>query len=205
MQLGGWILILNTDHNISERLQNRSSNAIDDLIVWYQPLLREMADRQLDGVLRQKVGVSDVVQEACTDVVRGFPSLKAVNRGQFCAYLRTVMHNTLEDVRRRFKRTEKRQVAQEVSLTSPQVAGKCRDKDTQPIEKLITDETFQQLRKALGKLPRELQRLLRWRFRKEMTYKEIGQRLNRSEDDVRMLIKRCLARIRPEIFPDGSA
>lgn len=196
---------MNADKNVSERLKNRTSHAIDDLIVWYEPLLREMADRQLDVGLRRKVAVSDIVQEACTDVVRGFASLKAVNRGQFYAYLRTVMHNTLEDARRRFKRTGKRQIRQEVTLGHSHAANLHEDLAAQPIEQLIHQETYQQLKASLGKLPRELQRLLRWRFRKQMTYKEIGEKLHRSEDDIRMLIKRCLARIRPEIFRDGSS
>jgi RNA polymerase sigma factor (sigma-70 family) len=196
---------LNIDDNVSERLRNRSSKAIDDLILWYEPLLREMADRQLDVALRRKVGVSDIVQEACTDVVRGFESLKAVNRFQFYAYLRTVMHNTLEDARRRFKRTGKRRICNEVTLGYSHAANLPEELNAQPIDKMISDENFHQLRTVLSKLPRELQRLLRWRFRKQMTYKEIGEKLNRSEDDVRMLIKRCLARIRPEISRDGSS
>jgi DNA-directed RNA polymerase specialized sigma subunit len=55
----------------------------------------------------------------------------------------------------------------------------------------------------LNRLPRELQRILRWRFRKEMTYQQIGEKLQRSDDDVRMLVKRCLVRLKSEVFPNG--
>jgi DNA-binding CsgD family transcriptional regulator len=36
-----------------------------------------------------------------------------------------------------------------------------------------------------------------------MTYKQIGERLQRSENDVRMLITRCLARVKSDVFPNG--
>ena len=196
---------MNIEQNVSERLRNRDSSAIDDLIVWYQPLLREMADQQLDVGLRRKVGVSDIVQEVSTDVFRGFSSLKAVDRVQFYAYLRSVMHNTLEDARRRFKRTAKRRIRLEVALSQSRCANLHEHVDNRPIEKMMNDETYQQLRNAIIKLPSELQRLLRWRFQEQTTYKDIGLKLSRSEDDVRMLIKRCLARIRPEISSDGSS
>jgi len=40
---------------------------------------------------------------------------------------------------------------------------------------------------------------LRLRFRKEMTYEEIGSRVGRSPDAVRMLVNRCVLAIRKEI------
>ncbi len=72
-----------------------------------------------------------------------------------------------------------------------------------PIDDLLSREIYIRLGETLSRMPRELQRVLRWRFRKGMTYKQIGDKLQRSEDDVRMLIKRCLARMKSEVFPDG--
>ena len=77
------------------------------------------------------------------------------------------------------------------------------DFDLPPIENLLNQEVCERLHFALNRLPRELQRVLRWRFRKGMTYKQIGEKLDRSDDDVQMLVNRCLARLRSEVFPNG--
>jgi RNA polymerase sigma factor (sigma-70 family) len=77
------------------------------------------------------------------------------------------------------------------------------DGNSQPLDTLLNPEICERLHASLNQLPRELQRVLRWRFRKGMTYKQIGERLDRTEDDARMLVNRCLARVRSEVFPKG--
>ena len=170
-------------------------------MTWYRPLLKAMADRELDLVLRSKVDASDVVQDTCKVVVRGFHGIQARSSCQFWAYLRTVLRHKLEDTRRKFKRSAKRSIYREESLsyTNSQEQRDLSDVVSQPIDRLVNSETCERVRLALGRLPRELQRLLRWRFRKGMTYNAIGAKVDRSEDDVRMLIKRCLLKIKAEV------
>lgn len=190
---------------ISELLSQRDSAALENLIECYRPLLRAMADRDLDKLLRSKIDVSDIVQDTCKDVALHFYKMEANNRFQFVGYLRTALKNKIEDVRRRFIRSQKRNVYREQPLTALDSQSRRVFVDTAslPIEELLQQEVCIRLRGTLSRMPRELQRVLRWRFRKGMTYKEIGDRLQRSEGDVRMLIKRCLARIKSEVFPDG--
>jgi DNA-directed RNA polymerase specialized sigma24 family protein len=44
-----------------------------------------------------------------------------------------------------------------------------------------------------------LDALLRWRFRHGMTYREIGEKLGRSEDEVRHLVNYCIKLIRKDL------
>jgi DNA-directed RNA polymerase specialized sigma24 family protein len=57
---------------------------------------------------------------------------------------------------------------------------------------LIEKEFLAEVLQVILQLPRELQRLLRWRFRKGMTYSEIAIRIDRTEDDVRHLVDKCV-------------
>jgi RNA polymerase sigma-70 factor, ECF subfamily len=191
--------------DISELLIRRDPAALEDLITWYRPLLKGMASRDLDRLLRSKIDASDIVQETCRDVARVFPSLRTTNRTQFVAYLSTVLKHKIEDVRRRFLICQKRSIYRErqIEAVGRNVENKMVDCDSQPIEILLNQEVCERLHSAMGRLPRELQRVLRWRFRKEMTYKQIGEKLDRSDDDVRMLVNRCLARLRSDVFPNG--
>jgi DNA-directed RNA polymerase specialized sigma subunit len=55
------------------------------------------------------------------------------------------------------------------------------------------------LLKAVLRLPRELQRLLYWRFRREMTYQQIGEKVGRSDVQVRHLVTCCVQQIRKDL------
>ena len=191
--------------DISELLSRRDPSALEDLISWYRPLLKGMANRDLDRLLRSKIDASDIVQETCRDVARVFPSLRTTNRSQFVAYLSTVLKHKIEDVRRRFLICKKRSIYRErpIETIGRNVENRMVDGDDCPIENLLNQEVCERLDFAMGRLPPELQRVLRWRFRKGMTYKQIGGKLDRSDDDVRMLVNRCLARLRSDVFPNG--
>ena len=191
--------------DISELLTRRDPAALEDLINWYRPLLKGMANRDLDRLLRSKIDASDIVQETCRDVARVFPSLRTTNRTQFVAYLSTVLKHKIEDVRRRFLVCQKRSIYRELQIERVErdVENKMVDCGAHPIENLLNQEVCERLHFAMNRLPQELQRVLRWRFRKGMTYKQIGEKLERSDDDVRMLVNRCLARLRSDVFPNG--
>lgn len=191
--------------DVSELLFRRDAAALEDLITWYRPLLKGMADRNLDLLLRSKMDASDIVQDTCSYLVRAFPDLKATNRLQFVAYVTTVLKHRLEDLRRRFLLSQKRNVHRERPIAGSQLdnESKFADGDMAVLDKLLDQEVCDRLYVALNRLPRELQRVLRWRFRKEMTYQQIGEKLQRSDDDVRMLVKRCLVRLKSEVFPNG--
>ena len=196
---------------VSELLDRRDALALEDLIKCYRPLLKAMANRDLDLLIRRKVDVSDVVQDTCQDVASSFQKIEATNRNQFVGYLKTVLKNKIADCRRRFLFSQKRCIYRELPLgeldlrnSSERDGIECAQVDLEPIEKLIVDEKCDRLKVLLGRLPRELQRLLWWRFRKELTYREIGIKLSRNEDDVRCLVQRCLARMRSEVFAHDS-
>jgi RNA polymerase sigma-70 factor (subfamily 1) len=191
--------------DISELLTRRDPNALEDLIAWYRPLLKGMANRDLDRLLRSKIDASDIVQETCRDVARSFPSLQTTSRLQFVAYISTVLKHKIEDVRRRFLICQKRSIYRErpIETVGQHIVNKLVDSDSQPIENLLNQEVCERLNDSVNRLPRELQRVLRWRFRKGMTYKQIGEKLERSDNDVRMLVNRCLARLRSDVFPNG--
>jgi len=191
--------------NVSELLAQRDDAAIEKLIEVYRPLLKAMADRDLDKHLRCKIDASDIVQDACGDVARNFATIEATNRFQFVCYLTTVLKHKITDVQRKFLRSQKSNMFRErpLSILGNNIDAQSTSPDTNPLDRLLSEENCHRLHVAVERLPVELQRLLRWRFRKGMTYKQIGERLQRSENDVRMLITRCLARVKSDVFPNG--
>ena len=188
--------------DVTEWLARRDPHAINQLMQWCRPMLRAIADKSLDQVLKRRVDASDMVQETCADVSIAMNRIETTNRHQFWSYLRASLGNKIADARRRYVIAKKRSVYREVAEPSDRLSSKewLMKIDREPLEQLVHDETCQQIIVALGRLPRELQRVLRWRFRKGWTYAEIGNRVGRSEEDVRMLILRCLASVRREVL-----
>jgi DNA-directed RNA polymerase specialized sigma24 family protein len=115
--------------DVSELLFRRDAAALEDLITWYRPLLKGMADRNLDLLLRSKMDASDVVQDTCSYLVRAFPDLKATNRLQFVAYVTTVLKHRLEDLRRRFLLSQKRNVYRERPIAGSQLDNESKFAD----------------------------------------------------------------------------
>lgn len=186
----------------SQRRQD--DKAVEHLLEQYRPLLRALVANEIDATLRSKVDPSDLVQETCLEVVKAYPKVEFVKSKQFVTYVRQVIINKLHDVRRRFLISQKRNTRLERSLHLEHAADASED-GMAGLDRLIDEELCERTRLAVLKLPLEVQKVLHMRFHKAMSYKDIGQRIGRSEDDVRMLIKRCLLRIRQEVRPGSSS
>ncbi len=191
----------------SELLQRRDQQSIEELLRRYRPLLRAIVAGEIDTVLRSKVDPSDLVQEACLEVAKSIDKIQTTRSTQFHAYLRQVVMNKLHDIRRRFLGSQKRNAKREMKATPQRVDNLIMSPPDLPdaLDEMINQELLDRTRLALSKLPLEIKKVLHMRFVRGMTYVEIGQKLNRTEDDVRMLIKRWLSRVQQEVLPSRSS
>lgn len=110
----------------------------------------------------------------------------------------------IQDLKRRFLKAQKRDVHRE--LTAEDISSdefrQIADNDGSPLDLLIDEEHFRRVMQAIEGLPPEIQKVLAWRFEQDMTYEEIGRNLGRTKDDVRMLMQRCIARLKKR-FEEG--
>jgi RNA polymerase sigma-70 factor (ECF subfamily) len=184
--------------------QNPDRDASDDersrWMEHYRPILLEIAKKQLDPSLGSKLDASDAIQEtfiAATSKINQAPETKR----EFLGFLRLLLANTILDFKRRFILSKKRDISRESSrdeLSSDELKLIISPND-EPLDNLITDELLDRSRNAIEALPPEIRTILRWKYEDELTFREIGARLSRSEDDVRMFIKRIILRIRRDV------
>lgn len=184
--------------------QNPDRDASDDersrWMEHYRPILLEIAKKQLDPSLGSKLDASDAIQEtfiAATSKINQAPETKR----EFLGFLRLLLANTILDFKRRFILSKKRDISRESSrdeLSSDELKLIISPND-EPLDNLITDELLIRSRNAIEALPPEIRTILRWKYEDELTFREIGARLSRSEDDVRMFIKRIILRIRRDV------
>jgi RNA polymerase sigma-70 factor (ECF subfamily) len=185
----------------SELLQRRDPHAVDELLRRYRPLLRAIVAGEIDPGLRAKVDPSDLVQEASMEIAKSIDKIQSTQSPPFLAYLRQVVINKLHDARRKFLLSHKRNVQREQKTNVQRVDELVRSEASRQdvLDELINQELLEATQSALGKLPLEIKKVLLLRFLRQLTYLEIGQKLGRSEDDVRMLVKRWLSRVRKEV------
>jgi RNA polymerase sigma factor (sigma-70 family) len=191
----------------SELLKCRDQESIEELLRRYRPLLRAIVVGEIEPTLRSKVDASDLVQEACLEVAKSIDQIQSTKSPQFFSFLRQIVIHKLSDVRRRFLLSHKRNARRESSVTQHRLENleKVHQDNPNVLEQLINEELLNRTRVVMATLPLEVKKMLDMRFVRGMTYLEIGQKLNRSEDDVRMFIKRWLMRIKDEIRPGSSS
>jgi RNA polymerase sigma-70 factor (ECF subfamily) len=179
----------------------------EDLQAWflnYKPLLKAIVSRKIDKELGGKADASDVLQDALSAAQANIDQIATKTPREFRGYFRRVLMTKIEDLKRRFLKTQKRDVHRE--LTAEDISSdefrQIADNEGCPLDLLIDEEHFRRVMQAIGDLPPEIQKVLAWRFEQDLSYEEIGKKLGRTKDDVRMLMQRCIARLKQR-FEEG--
>jgi len=174
-------------------------NAIDELISYYGPLLSVIANRHWCNNLRSQFGVSDAIQNTWMAVARKAPKHHFKNRQHFLSYLSTTLRNQIRKLQRKLA-AKKRGFDEMLELNSTQEIESIPNlKEVDQVDRLIRQELARSILIVIHKQPREIQRLLRWRFRKGMSFSQIGAKIDRKADDVRYLINTCIREISREV------
>jgi RNA polymerase sigma-70 factor (ECF subfamily) len=184
--------------------ESREKPSRQDLFDWFQkyrPVLKSIVAKKLDKELGQKFDGSDVIQDVLNAAQANIDELSSKRPNEIRGYFRRVLLTKIEDLRRRFLKSEKRDIRRE--LTKQEISSdefrEIAGVDGSPLDLMIDEEHFRQVRAAVEALPDEIQNVLTWRFEHGMTFEEIGGRIGRSKDDVRMLIQRCIARLKKQL------
>lgn len=190
---GGEIGEMQLQVPVTDHVRVFGEEEVRELMRYYRPLLKEIIRRRWDRRMQRRIDPSDALQTTWISVVQGVGSRRFEDRSQFAGFLIRILCNQLENFRRCVF-AKKRSVLREQSDGDLIDDGELTDSGLgdEILDRMIREEMIEEVLCAILKLPRELQRLLRWRFRKGMTYAEIAQRLERKEDEVRYLVDQCV-------------
>jgi RNA polymerase sigma-70 factor (ECF subfamily) len=184
--------------------ESREKPSRQDLFDWFQkyrPVLKSIVAKKLDKELGQKFDGSDVIQDVLNAAQANIDELSSKRPSEIRGYFRRVLLTKIEDLRRRFLKSAKRDIRRE--LTKQEISSdefrEIAGVDGSPLDLMIDQEHLRQVKAAVEALPDEIQNVLTWRFEHGMTFEEIGGRIGRSKDDVRMLIQRCIARLKKQL------
>ena len=182
-----------------------SRTALGQVLSEYHCYLLQIARRELTRDLQPKGGASDLVQETFLEAQRFFGRFAGRSADEVRAWLRCLLLHHTAKVGRRFRTTQKRRLAREVSLDAPGPGtggdGGPPAAAPSPSACLLARERQEVLLRALDRLPDDYRQVMQLRYQHEMTFDEIGRLMRRSGDAVRMLWARALERLKHELRP----
>ena len=182
------------------------TEALGELCALYRNYLRMVVRTGLGPRLRERVELSDVVQEALVEVVRQFPQFTGQNEAALVGWLRRLVGQKLADLGRYHSRAKRSGGAADVALDAPREGanpdggneggGRLLDmlalSQTSPSEAASRRELVVLLADALADLDAAEAEVL-WLYHADnLSFEAIGERVGLSRKSVRGLWARGL-------------
>jgi RNA polymerase sigma-70 factor (ECF subfamily) len=211
------------------RARAGETEALGELCALYRNYLRMVVRTGLGPRLRERVELSDVVQEALVEVVRQFPQFTGQNEAALLGWLRRLVGQKLADLGRYHSRAKRAGGATAVPLdASPDSAGNGRRSgeesgrlldmlslsQTSPSQAVSKREQLVLLADAFAGLPETEADVLWLYFADSLSFEAIGQHLDLSRKSVRGIYARGLKHLKrslegppggPLRYDDGPA
>lgn len=186
--------------DLIRRARAGEEQALDELIDSWRTYLLTVAETELDQQLQPKKGASDLVQSACLDIYEHFQDFRGETTAEWRSWLLQLLRRDIQDLRRRFRDTAKRELGREQRLVEwDDLRFAPADDDLSPGASLIAVEESTALRTALHRLNESYRHVIRLRNWEELSFAEIGVQLDRSEDSARKLWTRAIAKLQAEL------
>jgi RNA polymerase sigma-70 factor (ECF subfamily) len=176
-------------------------SAINQLYSIYAERVRWMVRFRMSKELRSKLESMDLVQNTLIRSLNGLGNFNYRNEGDFVRWLSKIAENELRGNLKKLH-AEKRDVRKEVQLDNFGSAAESEHigsygpiQTTTPSVILSEKEDLGKLEKAIDQLKPEYREIIILTKIEEFSYQEIGQRLGKSSDAVRMLATRAMAEL----------
>jgi RNA polymerase sigma-70 factor (ECF subfamily) len=182
-----------------------SPEALGEALEACRTYLLLIANRELDPQVQAKGGASDLVQETFLEAQRDLSAFRGKSEAEWRAWLREMLLHNLANFSRRYRDTDKREVAREVAVVTSDgsMSGWCGEylpADTpSPSMEAMAHERADALAAALERLPVDYRLVIGLRYQEGRTFAEIAQAMQRSENAVRKLWFRAIERLQEEL------
>ncbi len=180
----------------SARLVSPSRLAL--LLKEHRPYLKHIAEAQLPQSLQSRLDSSDLVQETLLGAFQQFGQFAGSTDAEFLAWLKEILRNQVIDAIRYHGRD-----VRDVNRNQPLPELVACDKTISASEVARRTETSERLRQALAELPEHYRTVILLRQEQDLSFEEIGNRLQRSTDAARMLWGRAVLQLGKRMQPDG--
>ena len=184
-----------------ERARGGDEAALGVLLESYSPYLALLARVQIGRRLQRKVDPGDLVQETFLEAHRQIRQFRGTCEAELAAWLRIILAGQLALVLRRYLGTQKRDITLERELaTQIDQSSQALDRGlpaslSTPSQHASRREQVVLLAAALGRLPEDYREVIILRHLEGLTFREVAERMGRSENGVQKLWVRALANL----------
>ena len=174
-------------------------SALNRLCKVYAERVRWMVRLRMTRELRSKLESMDLVQDVLVHALQGLGDFTYENEGDFIRWLSKIAENSLRDNLDKLH-ADKRDIRKEVRLGGygPTTGGGFLETprlidNTTPSVIMSKGEDLAKLEKAIDTLKQEYREVIVLTKIEGLSYGQIGNRLDKSADAVRMLLSRAMA------------
>jgi RNA polymerase sigma-70 factor (ECF subfamily) len=180
-----------------------SHEALGEALEACRRYLLLVAQSELAPELQAKGGASDLVQQTFLEAQRDFPRFAGTSEAELLAWLRCILLHNLGKFGRHYRGTQKRGLDREVALDAGSAAGVQPEHlaadSLSPSGHAIAREQNDALQRAVGRLPEAYREVIRLRYREDLSFEEIAERMQRSVAAVRKLWARAVERLKEDL------
>jgi RNA polymerase sigma-70 factor (ECF subfamily) len=185
-----------------ERAKSGDAEALNELFSRYHGTMVDLARMRLGSKLRSKEEADDLAQTTFREATRDFGQYEYRGEGSLLNWLAQILQNKIRD-RAEYYSAGRRDVTRERSTderTSDDggvLLHEAVSRDLSVTSVVQRDEEFAILRQALDELSADHRRAIALVFFQGLSLRQAGEQLGgRSEDAVRMLLRRAESRVR---------
>ncbi len=160
---------------------------VESVVQKYRPYLKALANEQMPLELRSRQDDSDLVQEVLLRASRESVDFRGTSEAQLEAWLREILSNCVKDSVRHNRRQMR-----DIRLEQRQIHVGISDSEPSPSEQVRRRETDDLIWQAVERLSEDHRTIILLKQQKGLSFVEIGERMQRSPDAVRMLWSRAL-------------
>ena len=186
-----------------ESAQGGDVAALNELFARYHGFMVEVARRRLGAKLRLKEEADDLAQTTFREATRDFRRYEYRGEGSLLRWLMQILHNKIRD-KAEYYAAGKRDVTRERTMEPARPEADSGRTGIEPAAEDLSvtrvvqrNEEFEILQEALEDLSPDHRKAITLVFFQGLTLRKAGERMGgRSEDAVRMLLRRAEKRLR---------
>jgi RNA polymerase sigma-70 factor (ECF subfamily) len=191
-----------TSENSSELAQRAAAGdraAVDALIERHLPELRAFVRLRAGDALRRRESTSDLVQSTCREVLTHlerfqFPDESAFRRWLFVTAQRKIADRADHYAAQKRAAAREERLASEAGVQDEQLAN-CYRRFSSPSRRALVRDEIEQLERAFDALTEEQREIVTLAHVVGLSRAQIAEQVGKSENAVRIVLHRALARL----------
>lgn len=194
--------------NLLARRKDGDQTAWNALLQRHRSAVQRLVNMRLDNRIRQRVGVSDVVQDVMIEANRRIDRYLQDPGIDFHLWLRQIAKDRIIDAHRRHRATAKRSVDREqrlvqggVNQSTINLGNQLRDNDLTPAAQATRREMASRMEDALMKLNDLDRDIIIMRHYEQLSNDEVSKTLNLKPAAASMRYLRALRKLRNQLLP----